>query len=79
MSLPAQHTQGGLADVFADKNSDFDLDIVDSLSYSNEQLCKTGWQDSLEIKYSFQTLSEAKDTVVTPQISFHRLSQTVER
>lgn len=65
--------------MFADKNSDFDLDIVDSLSYSNEQLCKTGWQDSLETKDSFLTPFEAKDTVVTPQISFHHLSQTVER
>ena len=65
--------------MFADENSDFDLDIVDSLSYSSKQLCKTGQQDSLEINDSFQTLFEAEDTVVIPQISFHHLSRTVER
>ena len=42
-----------LAEVFVDEKSDFDPDIADSLSYSSEQVCETGQQDSLEITESF--------------------------
>ena len=38
-----------LAQVFVDENNDFDTDVADSLSYSSEQVCKTGRQDSVEI------------------------------
>ena len=35
--------------MFLDENSDFDPDVADSLSYTCEQVSKTGWQDSVEI------------------------------
>ena len=38
-----------LAEVFVDENSDFDPDVAASLSYSSEQVCKTGRQNSVEI------------------------------
>ena len=53
-----------LAEVFVD----CDLDVADSLSDSSRQVCKTGWQDSVEMTDSFQTLFAAQNTVVTPQI-----------
>ena len=56
-----------LAEIFVE-DSDFDLDVADSLSDSSRQVCKTGWQDSVEMTDSFQTLFAAQNTVVTPQI-----------
>ena len=53
-----------LTEVFVDKNSDFDLDVADSLSYLIEQVCEAGQQDS--VKISFQTLFNAENTIVTP-------------
>ena len=38
-----------LAELFVDKNSDFDLDVADSLLYSSKQVCETGQQDGVEI------------------------------
>ena len=38
-----------LAEVFLDDNSDFDLDVADSLSYKSEQVCEPGQQDSVKI------------------------------
>ena len=46
---PTLHSQGGFSEVFLDENSDFDPDVADSLSYTCEQVSKTGWQDSVEI------------------------------
>ena len=57
-----------LAAVFVDEHSDCNLDVVDSLSNSSRQVCKTGWQDSVEMTDSFQTLFAAQNSVVTPQI-----------
>ena len=39
------------------------------LHLSSEQVCKTGWQDNVEITDSFQALFNAENTVlVKPQI-----------
>ena len=54
------------AEVFVDEDNDFDLDIADSLSYSSEQVCKTGQQDNVEMRDIFQTLFDAENIVVTP-------------
>ena len=48
-----------LAQVFVDENNDFHPDVADSLSYSSEQVFKTGRQDSVEI--SFQTLFDGEN------------------
>ena len=53
-----------LDDVFVDKNSDTDPNVADSLSYSSQQVCETGRQDSLEIPDCFQTLFDAEDTAM---------------
>ena len=45
-----------LAEVFVDEDSDFDLDVADSLSYSSEQVCEASRQDSMDITDSFHTL-----------------------
>ena len=68
-----------LEDVFVDENSDSDPDVADSLSYSSQQVRETGRQDSLEIPDSSQTPFGAEDTIVTPPISFLRLSPIAER
>ena len=57
-----------LAEVFVDEDNDFDPDIADSLSYSSKQVCKTSQQDNVEMRNIFQTLFDAENTVVTPQI-----------
>ena len=62
-----------LAEVFVDKNIDFDPDVADSLSYSSKQVCKTGRQDCVEITGSFQILIDAETAL---QISVVRLSPT---
>ena len=54
------------AEVFVDKDSDFDPDVADSLSNSREQVSKTSQQDSVEM--TVFRLFSAKNTVVTPQI-----------
>ena len=66
-------------EVFVDKNSDLDPDVAGPLSYSSEQVCKTGRQDGVETTGSFQTLFDAETTVVTFQISVLRLSPTAGR
>ena len=50
--------------MFVDEDSDFDLDVADSLSNSSEQVCKTGRQDSVEMRQ----FSDSENTVVTPKI-----------
>ena len=67
-----------LDQVFVDENNDFDPDVADSLSYSSEQVCKTGRQDNVEITV-LRLSSMVKKTAVTPQIFFLRLSPTAER
>ena len=42
-----------LAELFVDDNSNLDLDVADSLSYSNEQVCETGWHCSVEMTETF--------------------------
>ena len=42
-----------LAEMFVDKNSDFDLDVADYLLYSSKHMCETSWQDSVELMDSF--------------------------
>ena len=54
------------AEVFVDKDSDFDPDVADSLPNSREQVCKTNQQDNVEMTV-FRVFS-AENTVVTPQI-----------
>ena len=46
-----------LAEVSVDEDSDFDLVVADSLSYSREQVCEASRQDSMDITDSFHTLS----------------------
>ena len=62
--------------MFVDENSDFDLDVADSLSYSSEQVCKTSQKDNAEI--TVFRLFNAENTL-TPQISFLHLLLTAER
>ena len=38
-----------LAELFVDKNSDFDPDVAESLSCSCEQVCETGQHNSVEV------------------------------
>ena len=38
-----------LAEVSVDEDSDFDLVVADSLSYSSEQVCEASQQDSMDI------------------------------
>ena len=42
--------------MFLDENCDFHEDAADFSSNSSEQVCGTGWQDSVEMTDSFQTL-----------------------
>ena len=74
-----------LDDVFVDKNSDTDPNVADSLSYSSQQVCETGRQDSLEIPNCFPTpfdAEDAEDTAVYhlqyPFFVFHRLLKDSE-
>ena len=53
--------------MFADKDSDLDPDVADSLSNSSEQVCKTSQQDRVQVTV-FQTLFDAGNTLVTSQI-----------
>ena len=66
--------------MFVDKNSDFDLDVADPLLffklYSTKHVCKTSWQDSVEIN-SFQTLFKAENMVAAPQISLLKIEHSV--
>ena len=48
-------------EVFVDKNSDSDPDVAGPLSYSSEQVCKTGRQDGVETTDSFQTLFDGEN------------------
>ena len=52
-----------LAEVFVNEDNDFDPNL-----HSSEQVCETGQQDSVEMRDIFQTLFDAENTVVTPQI-----------
>ena len=57
-----------LAELFVDDNSNFYLDVADSSSYSNEQVCETGWHCSVEMTETFFRLFDVENTVVTLQI-----------
>ena len=52
--------------MFDDENSDFDPNVSDSLSYSSEQVCETGRQNSVEITvFSLSSMLKIQSKHVT--------------